>query len=290
METIIPRVKLTGIPGADIVDVLGASDEMLAIIGKKGIANTDGTRRGPLALDLTYMKAIQSHFKAKGRNPTDIELESIAQTWSEHCRHTIFADPIDEITDGLYRHYIKAATNKIRQLRGMDDICVSVFTDNAGAIVFDDDYLLTDKAETHNSPSALDPFGGAITGIVGVNRDAIGFGLGAKPIINGYGFCFGNPDDTRALYKGDEKTQRMLSTRRILEGVIDGVNSGGNCSGIPTNPGFMIIDDSYRGKPLVFVRTAGLIPRTSAGRPLHEKAAQKNDYIVVVGGRVGQDG
>lgn len=290
MGVIVPRVRLHDLPTADIVDLLNASDEELAIIGKQGIANVDGTRRGPLAMDLSYMKAVQSYFKERGRNPTDIALESIAQTWSEHCHHTIFADQIDDIKEGLFKHYIKRATEEVRKKKGKKDICVSVFTDNAGGIIFDDKYLVADKAETHNSPSALDPFGGSITGIVGVNRDPMGFGMGAKPIANGYGFCFGNPSDSRKLYKGANKTQLMLSPRRIMDGVIEGVNVGGNCSGIPTPQGFVYFDDSYRGKPLVFVRTVGLIPRKKHGRLLHLKKAQPGDYVVMVGGRVGKDG
>lgn len=290
MDTIIPRVNLTHHAQVDEVDILHMTDEELAEIGKKGIKDADGTYRGPLALDLTYMKTIQEYFKTLGRNPKDIELESIAQTWSEHCKHTIFADPIDEIQDGLYKHYIKAATETIRKQKGEADFCVSVFTDNSGAIGFDDDYLVTDKAETHNSPSALDPFGGAITGIVGVNRDALGFGLGAKPIMNRYGYCFADPRDETPLYRGEHKTQKMLSPRRIMEGVIAGVNAGGNQSGIPSPQGFMCFDDRYKGKPLVFVGTVGLIPREINGQDSYKKQAKPKDYIVVIGGRVGQDG
>jgi phosphoribosylformylglycinamidine synthase subunit PurSL len=290
MDVVVPQVKLAADPIADIVDILGASDDELVLIGKQGIASKDKTRRGPLALDLTYMQAIQSYFRKQKRNPTDVELESIAQTWSEHCKHTIFADPIDEITDGLYKTFIQAATQKIRAKKGDKDFCVSVFTDNSGAIVFDDNFLITDKAETHNSPSALDPFGGSITGIGGVNRDAIGFGLGAKPIINRYGFCFTDPKDKSPLYKGKNLTQKMLSPRQIMEGVVDGVNVGGNCSGIPTPQGFVIFDERYKAKPLVFVGTVGLIPRKSAGRKSQLRQAQPGDYIVMVGGRVGKDG
>ena len=290
MEAVVPRVRLQEQPKADLVDLLNASDEELTAIGKQGIANPDGFRRGPLALDLTYMHAIKNYFAKLGRNPTDVELESLAQTWSEHCHHTIFADAMDEIQDGLFRHFIKRATNEIRRLRGRNDICVSVFTDNSGAIVFDEEYLVTHKVETHNSPSALDPFGGAITGIVGVNRDAIGFGLGALPIINVYGYCFGIPTDETPLYKGKNKTQKMLSPRRIMDGVIQGVNVGGNCSGIPTPQGFVFFDSRYAGKPLVFVGTLGLIPKESNGKKLYEKQAQPGDYIVMIGGRVGKDG
>lgn len=284
MEAIVPKVKLEAGLKVKIID-LNVSDEELAIIGKQGIVDEDGKKRGPLALRPAYMKAIQQYFKKKKRDPTDIELESIAQTWSEHCKHTIFADPIDGIKKGLFKTYIKGATEEINS-----DICVSVFTDNSGAIVFDKDWLITDKVETHNSPSALDPFGGSITGIVGVNRDTIGFGLGAKPIANRYGFMFAEPKDQTVLYKGPHFTQKMLSGQRIMEGVIRGVNVGGNCSGIPTPQGFTYFDKNYRGKPLVFVGTVGLIPRKNGARRLDKKKAQKGDYIVMTGGRVGQDG
>ncbi|MEN9560773.1 MAG: hypothetical protein RIQ56_46, partial [Candidatus Parcubacteria bacterium] len=166
----------------------------------------------------------------------------------------------------------------------------SVFTDNSGAIAFDDEYLVTHKVETHNSPSALDPFGGAVTGIVGVNRDALGFGLGARPVANTYGFCVADPRDTTNLYRDEAKKQPLLPARRILEGVVKGVNAGGNQSGIPTPLGFLAIDPRFRGKPLVFAGTVGLIPRKSKGRNLHEKSARKGDFIVMIGGRVGLDG
>lgn len=289
MDKIVPKVKLDQEFKVDIIN-LDVSDEELIKIGKSGIANKDGTRRGPLALDLTYMKTIQAYFKKTRRNPTDIELESIAQTWSEHCKHTIFADPIDEIKKGLFKTLIKEATDRIRKNKGKSDFCVSVFTDNSGAIEFDDKYLITHKVETHNSPSALDPFGGAITGIVGVNRDAIGFGLGAKPIINTYGFCFADPKTKNNLYRDSSLTQKMLSPKRIMEGVIEGVNSGGNCSGIPTPQGFVFFDQNYQGKPLVFVGTLGLIPKKINNKLTFIKKAKPGNYIVMVGGRVGQDG
>ena len=130
---------------------------------------------------------------------------------------------------------------KIRKEKGEKDICLSVFTDNSGAIIFDDQYLVTHKVETHNSPSALDPFGGALTGIVGVNRDTIGFGLGAKPCINVYGFCVGDPDVDPALFRGKDRSNPILSPRRILDGVVKGVGVGGNCSGIPTPQGFVLV-------------------------------------------------
>ncbi|HEX8966184.1 MAG TPA: phosphoribosylformylglycinamidine synthase subunit PurL [Patescibacteria group bacterium] len=289
MNIVVPKVTLQDNPKVTEVD-LHVSDEELLEIGKKGIKNPDGTTRGPLALDLTFLKTIRDYFDTLGRNPTDIELESIAQTWSEHCKHTIFNDPIDDVQKGLFKSYIRAATEEIRKRKGKNDFCVSVFTDNSGAIAFDDKYLITHKVETHNSPSALDPFGGAITGIVGVNRDALGFGLGAKPVANFYGFCLADPRKDIPLYRSANKQQPMLSAKRIMTGVIEGVNAGGNQSGIPTPQGFISFDDRYRGKPLVFAGTVGLIPRTINGKPSYIKEAQSGDYIVMVGGRVGKDG
>lgn len=289
VEIVVPRVKLDAKNTVTEVD-LNISDEDLDLLGQQGIQNLDGTRRGPLALNLDYLRAIKKYFNKLKRKPTDVELESIAQTWSEHCKHTIFADPIDEIKEGLYKAYIKKATQTVRRKKGKDDFCVSVFSDNSGGIEFDNQYLITHKVETHNSPSALDPFGGSITGIVGVNRDAIGFGLGAKPVINTYGFCLANPNDQRTLYRNKEKTQKMLSPKRIMQGVIQGVNVGGNCSGIPTAQGFLYFDERFRGKPLVFVGTVGLIPKKNGERKLYLKKALPGDYIVMIGGRVGQDG
>ncbi|MCX6799090.1 MAG: AIR synthase related protein, partial [Candidatus Diapherotrites archaeon] len=285
----IPQVKLNQSPQADIVD-LNVSDEELAIIGKSGIANKDGSRRGPLALDLQSMRTIKDYFKKQGRNPTDIELESLAQTWSEHCKHTIFAAELDEIKGGLFRERIKEATKRVRKKKGKNDICASVFTDNSGALFFEKQFLVSDKVETHNSPSALDPFGGAITGIVGVNRDAMGFGMGAKPVINRYGFCFADPKDIKLLYREKGKRNPILPPERIMLGVIEGVNVGGNCSGIPTPQGFMYFDARYKGKPLVFVGTIGLIPQKVKGKNSAEKKAKPGDVIVMAGNRVGLDG
>ncbi len=285
----VPKVKLDH--KVQVTEVnLNISDAELEKIGIEGIADSNGNRRGPLALGLDYMKAIQAYFKKQGRNPNDIELESIAQTWSEHCKHTIFADAIDEVKDGLYKSYIKAATNQIRKNKADKDFCVSVFSDNSGVISFDDEFLISHKVETHNSPSALDPFGGAITGIVGVNRDAVGCGMGAKPIANLYGYCFGEPDDKDTLYRDKNLTQAMLSPKRIMEGVINGVKVGGNHSGIPTVHGFSYFHESYKGKPLVFVGTIGLLPKTINGKSSCVKQALAGDYIVMLGGRVGLDG
>ncbi|MBN2706241.1 MAG: hypothetical protein JXR89_07365 [Deltaproteobacteria bacterium] len=296
MDLIVPRVRLTSGSRVTRVD-LEIAEADLRTLGREGIidhydAKGRPVRRGPLALDLPSLLVIARYFKQEeGRAPTDLELEALAQTWSEHCKHTIFAAAIDDLEAGLYKTYIKGATEKIRARRGATDICVSVFVDNSGAIIFDDDYLITDKVETHNSPSALDPFGGAITGIVGVNRDTVGFGLGARPIVNRYGFCVADPGDQEPLYRSPGKQNQALRPRRILDGIVDGVRVGGNCSGIPTTQGFLCFHPGYKGKPLVFVGTVGLLPRrTEAGRLSHEKAARPGDLVVMVGGRVGLDG
>jgi len=286
----LPVVHLAEIAAVDEVSLDLGEGELLRL-GREGIANADGSRRGPLALDLPALQVIRDYFRhSEGRPPTDIELESIAQTWSEHCKHTIFAARLDDIDEGIFKRYIRGATERIRREKGAHDFCESVFTDNAGGILFDDHWIVADKVETHNSPSALDPFGGALTGIVGVNRDAMGFGMGAKPVANRYGFCFADPDDRRPLYRSRDEESALLSPRRIMEGVVHGVNVGGNCSGIPTPQGFVCFHPRYKGKPLVFVGTVGLIPRTINGQPGVAKKAQPGDRVVMVGGRVGRDG
>ncbi|WP_395462645.1 AIR synthase-related protein [Wolbachia endosymbiont of Cantharis cryptica] len=258
---------------------LNVSDQELEKISRDGI---DGN--GTLGLSLAAMKAIKDYFKKLGRNPYDIELESLAQTWSEHCKHNIFCSPIDEIKDGLYAHYIKRATREINS-----DICVSVFSDNAGGIIFDDDYLIVDKVETHNSPSALDPFGGAMTGVLGVNRDIVGFGKGAEPIMNTYYFCFAKETKGK-FYRDKEGADEILPPKYIMKEVIHGVNVAGNCCGIPTQLGSVYFDDRFCGKPLVFVGSVGIIPRNINNAPSHIKGPKNVDKIVIIGGRVGRDG
>jgi len=290
MGSELPVVSIAERPEVDMVD-LNVPNDKLEELGKKGIQDPDGTRRGPLALDMLSMHVIKDYFNEKEkRNPTDIEMESIAQTWSEHCKHTIFAAEIDEVTEGIFKQYIREATVRIRREKGDKDFCLSVFEDNSGGIEFNEQYVISDKVETHNSPSALDPFGGAITGIVGVNRDTIGFGMAARPVANRYGFCFADPADTKPLYRDRDGKSSLLPPRRIMDGVIHGVNVGGNTSGIPTPQGFVYFDDRYKGKPLVFVGTVGLLPKEVNGASSVMKKAMPGDCIVMVGGRVGRDG
>jgi phosphoribosylformylglycinamidine synthase len=189
-----------------------------------------------------------------------------------------------ETIESLFNTYIKGSTDAIRKRKGKKDFCLSVFKDNAGVIRFNKGYNLAFKVETHNTPSALDPYGGALTGIVGVNRDPFGTGIGAKLIFNTDVFCFAPPD-----YKGTIPP-RLLHPKRVLEGVREGVEHGGNKSGIPTVNGSLIFDENYLGKPLVFCGTCGIMPREILGKPSYEKKANTGDAIVMVGGKIGKDG
>ena len=258
---------------------------------------------GLLALNLEEMQTIQAHYRdpeiraaraALGlpeNAPTDVELECLAQTWSEHCKHKIFAAHIhhvdtetgeDSEIDSLFKTHIM---NPTLEMKDEVDWLLSVFHDNSGVIAWDDEWSLCMKAETHNSPSALDPYGGAMTGIVGVNRDILGTGLGARPIANTDVFCFGPPD-----WEGD-LPDNLFHPSRVLRGVHAGVRVGGNESGIPTVNGAIVFDDRYIGKPLVYCGTIGIMPRKLAdGRESHEKNPQAGDRVYMVGGRVGYDG
>ena len=247
---------------------------------------------GLLALNLNEMKAIQSHYRdplvRKAREqlglppnaPTDAELECLAQTWSEHCSHKIFAAKIhhkdtetgeDSTIDSLFKTHIMKPTLDIQN---EVDWLLSIFHDNSGVIAWNKDWSLCMKAETHNSPSALDPFGGAMTGIVGVNRDILGTGLGARPIANTDVFCFGPPDYSEKIPEG------LFHPSRVMRGVHAGVRAGGNESGIPTVNGAIIFDDRYLGKPLVYCGTVGIMPRRLPdGRESHDKTPTPGDVV-----------
>ena len=180
------------------------------------------SREGQLYLQLAEMQTIRQHFRELGRDPTDVELETIAQTWSEHCSHKTLAGRIayrDEHGERQFENMLKetifAATQKIRERLGADDWCVSVFEDNAGVVRFDDEFNLAFKVETHNHPSALEPYGGANTGVGGVIRDIMGTGLGAKPICSTDVFCFAPPDvEARAESQGRRQTDCLLIAAR----------------------------------------------------------------------------
>jgi phosphoribosylformylglycinamidine synthase len=241
------------------------------------------SRDGQLSLNFEEMRAIQVHFRELGHDPTDVELETLAQTWSEHCSHKTLKGQIDfdgRRIDNLLKETIFGVTQEIRRRLGPDDWCVSVFEDNAGVVKFDDHFHVCFKVETHNHPSAIEPYGGANTGLGGVIRDPLGTGLGAKPICNTDVFCFAPPDTPP-----EDLPPGVLHPRKIMKGVVAGVRDYGNRIGIPTVNGAVLFDQRYLGNPLVYCGTVGLIPVDRA-----QKRAKAGDLIVAVGGRTGRDG
>lgn len=225
------------------------------------------------------MKAIAEYYRQQGRTPTDAELETLAQTWSEHCVHKTFKAKIEfdgVVIDNLLKNTIAKATYELDK-----PWCLSVFTDNAGVIDFDGKWALCFKAETHNHPSAVEPYGGAATGIGGVIRDILGCGLAAKPILNTDVFCFGLPD-----FPYDRLPPSVLHPRRVFKGVRAGVADYANRLGIPTPNGAVLFDDRYLGNPLVYCGTAGIMPIEFA---LTGKQ-KPGDLVVLVGGKTGRDG
>ena len=285
----VPRVGVMG--GGNVVEIdLNVPDKQLIEISRARL----------LALSLEEMKKIKSYYmdpvvaeerrKAGLREiPTDVELEVLGQTWSEHCKHKIFNAKITittgrkkKVVDSIFKTYIKGATSRLAKKKKW---LLSVFVDNAGIFEFVPGWSVAMKVETHNSPSALDPYGGALTGILGVNRDILGCGMGARPIFNTDVFCFADPN-----YSG-EVPPRLFHPRRVLEGVRAGVAAGGNASGIPTVNGSLYFDDRYLGKPLVYCGTGGIMPsHLPNGKPTHEKRVLPGDRIFMVGGRIGKDG
>jgi len=239
-----------------------------------------------LSLNIDEMFAIQKYFKKEGRNPTDLEIETIAQTWSEHCKHKVFNSEIEFKEGGRSKRYknlfkesiVKATKEYLKKSK--NNICVSVFEDNAGIIKFNRDYHIAFKVETHNHPSALDPFGGANTGVGGVIRDILGTGLGALPIASTDILCFGYPD-----YNYSSLPDGVLHPRRIYNGVVQGIKDYGNKIGIPTVNGSIHFDNRYIGNPLVYVGTGGIIPKDKC-----VKKVQSGDLIVTIGGKTGRDG
>ena len=235
-----------------------------------------------LFLNLVEMQTIQKYYQKLGREPTDVELEAIAQTWSEHCVHKTLKSAVDMSINGKQIHFdsllkdtVFKATKELNK-----PWCISVFVDNSGVVEFDEDSAVCFKVETHNHPSALDPYGGSATGIGGVIRDPMATGLGAKPIANTDIFCFGPPDK-----KLQEIPKGVLHPRRIMKGVVAGVRDYGNRMGIPTVNGAIYFDDRYLGNPLVYCGNIGLIDRKKCFGNAHP-----GNLVVVVGGRTGRDG
>jgi phosphoribosylformylglycinamidine synthase II len=270
----------------ETIPIRRAADEALAKMSVERV----------LFLSLDEMKAVQGYFDRLGRDPTDVELETLAQTWSEHCQHKAFKSKVDfvckgglprilpggktvvppyeeTIDGGLFRTYLRAATERLEP-----EWVLSVFVDNAGVIDFDDEYEVSFKVETHNHPSALEPFGGANTGVGGVIRDVIG--VSARPIANTDVLCFGPLDMAREDMPGG-----ILHPHRIARGVVAGIEDYGNKMGIPTVSGAIFYDPGYAANPLVYCGCVGL-----ARKGQRRRDPQPGDLCVTLGGRTGRDG
>jgi len=292
----IPEVRIEQDNETETVDLNVSDDELLKI-----------SKERLLSLNLEEMQAIQKYFSDEkvienrkenklSEKPTDCELEVLAQTWSEHCKHKEFAATIhyknfetgEEATiDSLFKTYIRNSTEIIREKleKAGNNWLLKIFTDNAGVVKINDKSVFVWKVETHNSPSAIDPYGGAITGILGNNRDPLGTGIGGgKLLFNTNVLCFGPPNYDKELLPG------QLHPKRIFEGVRHGIEDGGNKSGIPTVNGSIIFDERYSGKPLVYCGTGGVMPFSFAGVNSWEKPITDGDLIIMAGGRVGKDG
>ena len=284
---IIPRVRLDHKPTVATIPI--DSDEALALISKER----------NLALNPNDIPVIRAYFQREDvirqrravqlSTPTDVELEYISQARSDHCNHNTFkglfhyrdlATGETQDVDNLFATCIEAPTLALKKKKPW---IVSVLWDNAGVARFNDDYYYVITGETHNSPSNMEAYGGAMTGIVGVYRDPMGTGKGSKLIMGMYGYCVGPRD-----YDGELKPR--LHPKRLLDGVIEGVRDGGNKSGIPTPFGQVWFHEGYLGKCLVFVTAIGLMPARVKGTPSEEKTTSAGDLIVMCGGRVGKDG
>ena len=284
---IIPKVRLDHRPTVETIPI--ASDDLLKQVSDER----------NLALNPNDIPTIRNYFLnpdvIAGRadaglsEPTDIELEYISQARSDHCNHNTFGGKFfytdlstgkTEIVDNLFKTCIQAPTLQLQQEK---EWVISVLWDNAGVGRFDEDHYYVVTGETHNSPSNMEAYGGAITGIVGVYRDPLGTGKGSKLIMGSYGFCVGPRD-----YQG--KLKPRLHPRRLLDGVIEGVRDGGNKSGIPTTFGQVLFHPGYLGKCLVFVTALGLMPARVKGEPAEQKRTSPSELILMCGGRVGKDG
>jgi len=243
------------------------------------------SRAGMLALSREEMVALQRYFRKQGREPTDVELETFAQTWSEHCQHKTFRGDIEwranvEQKDGRrIRNLLKSTIFRVTKELNLPWV-LSAFHDNSGVVEFDEQFGVCFKVETHNHPSALEPYGGAATGIGGVIRDCLGTGLGAKPVLNTDVFCFAHIGT-----RPEDVPEGVLHPRRVMRGVVAGVRDYGNRMGIPTANGAVYFDQGFMGNPLVFCGTVGLIPRSKL-----RKRVRAGQVIVLAGGRTGRDG
>jgi phosphoribosylformylglycinamidine synthase len=284
---ILPKVILDHSPQVKTI-ALGSDEELKQISQERNLALQDSDI--PTIRKYFLREDILSQRKQYGLNlPTDVELEYISQARSDHCNHNTFkglfryhdlSDGRKEVVDNLFKTCIETPTLAIKEEK---DWVVSVLWDNAGVARFDDNHYYVITGETHNSPSNMEAYGGAITGIVGIYRDPMGTGKGSKLILGMYGYCVGHRD-----YDGELIPH--LHPRRLLDGVIEGVKDGGNKSGVPTPYGQVIFDNSYLGKCLVFVTAMGIMPALIADQSSHLKKTEPGDLIIMAGGRVGKDG
>jgi phosphoribosylformylglycinamidine synthase subunit PurSL len=283
----VPRVILDHEPSVATVSI-GSDDELKRISRERNLALQD--RDIPVIRGYFMREDVRRDRRKVGLDlPTDVELEYISQARSDHCNHNTFGGIFEyrdmatgktETVDSLFKSCIEAPT---LQLKKEKDWVISVLWDNAGVGRFDEDHYYVITGETHNSPSNMEAYGGAITGIVGIYRDPMGTGKGSKLIMGMYGFCTGHRD-----YSGELRPH--LHPRRLLDGVIEGVRDGGNKSGIPTPYGLLLFDEGYMGKCLVFVTALGIMPAGIGGESSHEKTTSPGDLIIMAGGRVGKDG
>jgi phosphoribosylformylglycinamidine synthase len=284
---IVPQVRLDHAPTVTTINI-DSVDTIQELSRLRHLALQD--QDIPVIRAYYLRPEVQARRAALGLNlPTDVEMEYIAQARSDHCNHNTFrgrfayvdlATGEKMVVDNLFKTCIEQPTLALAQEKPW---VLSVLWDNAGVGGFDDEFGYVITGETHNSPSNMEAYGGSLTGIVGVYRDPLGTGKGAKLLAGLYGFCVGPRD-----YKGP--LQPHLHPRRLLDGVIEGVKDGGNKSGIPTVGGLVYFDEGYLGKCLVFVVALGLIPRTLQGQDATQKATSPGDLIITCGGRVGKDG
>ena len=277
---VVQDVRLGSLPDG-LPAAAGKADLAVHAIPLQGL-DTAGLERlskdGGLALDGAEMTAIQQHFGKLGRAPSRMELETLAQTWSEHCKHKTLTGNV-RFEGRLIENLLKSTIVKVTRTLNRD-FCVSVFVDNAGIVKFDDEHSVCIKVETHNRPSAIEPFGGAGTGVGGVIRDVLGTGLGARPIASTDVFCFAPPD-----LRPEQLPQGCMHPLSLLKGVVSGVRDYGNPMGIPTVNGSVHFDENFVGNPLVYVGNIGILPTARA-----QKQSRSGDVIVAIGGRTGRDG
>ncbi len=282
-----PKVMLNHTPGWDEINI-DSNETLGKISDERNLALNP--RDIPIIREYFLSPTVLESRKSVGLSkPTDVELEYISQARSDHCNHNTFngifrykdaATGEAVIETSLFKTYIQQPTLALKEEK---DWVVSVLWDNAGVGRLDDENNYVITGETHNSPSNMEAYGGAITGIVGVYRDPMGTGLGSKLFMGSFGFCVGD-----IHYDGPLKPP--LHPRRLLDGVIEGVKDGGNKSGVPTTFGQTLFDPGYMGKSLVFVTALGVMPKTVKGKPSHEKKTTPGDLIIMSGGRVGKDG